>query len=128
VNKNTYLGLALAVCMSIVSEPLLAEVSPTPEYPSHINVPATSVTEHQEAIELHKEYKEHHNALAKHHKLVATAYEKMGDRGLKIHHEEMARIHAKAATTDERIDIQTGRSLCNLAPNVFAMFNQNSYI
>ncbi len=54
MNKNTYLGLALAACLGVVSAPLFAEVSPAPEHPANITAPATSPAEHQEAAELHK--------------------------------------------------------------------------
>ena len=54
MNKNTYLGLALAACLGIVSSPLFAEVSPAPEHPANITAPATSPAEHQEAADLHK--------------------------------------------------------------------------
>jgi len=115
MNKNTYLGLALAVCMSIVSVLLLAEISPVPEHPGYIAASAISVKEHQEAAEFHKEYKEHYLALAQYHESAAAAYGKSGDQKLKKHHEEMAivheemaKTHEKAATTDE---IEAGRNL-----------------
>ena len=98
MNKNTYLGLALAACM-VVSAPLFAEVSPAPEHPANITAPATTSAEHKEAAELHK-----------HHKSVAKEYEKAGQHDLKKHHEAMAahhealaKEHEKAAATHEKM-------------------------
>ena len=60
MNKNTYLGLALAACLSIVSTALLAEAAP--EHPANITEPATSATEPQEPSELQKQHAEHDKA------------------------------------------------------------------
>jgi len=56
MNKNSYLSLALAACMGLVSAPLFAEVTPAPEHPANITAPAKSATEHQEAAALHKQH------------------------------------------------------------------------
>ena len=110
MNKNTYLGLALAICMGVVSTPLLAEVVSAPEHPANITAPATTPAEHKEAAELHKKHAEHHKAMAEHHKSVAKEYEKAGQHDLKKHHEAMAahhealaKEHEKAAATHEKM-------------------------
>src|SRR5664280_1567889 len=90
MNKNTYLGLALAACMG-VSAPLFAEVVPAPEHPANITAPATTPTEHKEASELEKQHAEHHKAMAEHHKSVAAEYKKAGHKELTKHHEAMAK-------------------------------------
>jgi len=59
MNKNIYPGLALAVCMGVVSAPLFAEVSSTSEEPANITAPETSVREHLEPSELQREQEEH---------------------------------------------------------------------
>ena len=59
MNKNIYPGLALAVCMGVVSAPLFAEVSPTPEQLDDITAPETSAPEHLEPSELQREQEEH---------------------------------------------------------------------
>ncbi|WP_262965790.1 hypothetical protein [Methylobacter psychrophilus] len=51
MNKNTYLGLALATCLGVVSAPLLAELSSAPEY----NEPIPTFNEHQEPSELQRQ-------------------------------------------------------------------------
>ena len=48
MNRETYLGLALAACLGVVSAPLLAEVSSAPEYPAQTNEPIPTFNEHQE--------------------------------------------------------------------------------
>ena len=108
MNKNTYLGLALAVCMSFVSAPLFAEV---PEHPANITAPAISATEHQKAATLHKQHAAYHKAMMEHYKaLVAAEYENPGHHELKkhyetmaIHHEALSKEHEKAAATHEKI-------------------------
>ena len=102
MNKNTYLGLALAACMG-VSAPLFAEISPAPEHPANITAPATTPTEHKEASELEKQQ-------AEHHKSVAAEYKKAGHHELHKHHEAMAKHHEalakeheKAAATHEKM-------------------------
>ena len=109
MNKNIYPGLALAVCMSVVSAPLLAEISPAPEYPANITAPATSASEHQEAADLHKKQAAYHKAMAEHYKsLIAAEYEKGGEADLNkhyevmtTHHEALSTEHQKAAATHE---------------------------
>ncbi|UOA08863.1 hypothetical protein [Methylobacter sp. S3L5C] len=51
MNKNTYLGLALAACLGVVSAPLLAEFSSAPEY----DEPIPTFNEHQEPSELQRQ-------------------------------------------------------------------------
>ena len=58
MNKNTYLGLALTACLSVVSTPLLAEVVPAPEHPANITAPGTSTTEPLEPSELQRQQAE----------------------------------------------------------------------
>jgi hypothetical protein len=82
MNKNTYLSLALATCMGLVSAPLFAEVTPAPEHPANIMAPATTATEHQEAAALHKPHAEQHKSLA-------AEYKKAG------HHEALTKKHEK---------------------------------
>ncbi len=55
MNKDTYLGLALAACLGVVSAPLLAEVSFAPEYPVQTNEPIPTFNEHQEPSELQRQ-------------------------------------------------------------------------
>ena len=100
MNKNTYLSLALATCMGLVSAPLFAEVSPAPEHPANITAPATSAPEHKDAAALHKQHAEHHKAMAEHHKSVAAEYKKAGHHDLQKHHEAMAKHHEALARQD----------------------------
>jgi hypothetical protein len=86
MNKKTYLGLILAACMSVISAPLWAEVTPAPEHPANITAPATTPTEHQQASELHKQHAEHHKAMAAHHEALAKEHEKAAAT-----HEKMAK-------------------------------------
>ncbi len=58
MNKNTYLGLALAACLGVVSTPLLAEFSSAPEY----NEPIPTFNEHQEPSELQRQQVERNRA------------------------------------------------------------------
>jgi hypothetical protein len=103
MNKNIYLGLALAFCLSIVSAPLFAEVSPAPEHPANITAPAISATEHQEAAELHKKQAAYHKAMVEHYKsLMAAEYEKGGQADLSKHYEVMA-THHEALSTEHQI-------------------------
>jgi hypothetical protein len=102
MNKNIYLGLALAACMAVVSAPLLAEVLPAPEHPANITAPATTPTEHNEATELEKQHAEHHKAMAEHHKSVAAEYKKAGHKELQKHHETMAKHHEALAKEHEK--------------------------
>ena len=89
MNKTTYLGLALAVCMGAISAPLLAEVSPTSE--QHATVPAaTSAAEHQAAAELQKKHAIYHKGLANHERSVASVYGSNGKRILMDRHEALA--------------------------------------
>ena len=101
MNKNTYLGLALATCMA-VSAPLLAEVTPAPEHPANITAPATTPAEHNEATVLEKQHAEHHKAMAEHHKSVAAEYKKAGHHELQKHHEAMAKQHEALAKEHEK--------------------------
>jgi hypothetical protein len=89
----TYLGLTLAVCIGLISSPLLAEIAPAPEHPANITAPATSVIEHQAAADLHKKHAAHHQAMAEHHKSVAAEYKKAGHPNLYKYHESMAKHH-----------------------------------
>jgi hypothetical protein len=59
MNKHTYLGLALAACLGVVSAPLLAEVSSAPEYPAQTNEQIPTYNEHQEPSELQRQQAEH---------------------------------------------------------------------
>jgi hypothetical protein len=59
MNKDTYLGLALAACLGVVSAPLLAEVSSAPEYPAQTNEKIPTYNEHQEPSELQRQQAEH---------------------------------------------------------------------
>jgi len=88
MNKTTYLGLALAVCMGAISAPLLAEVSPTSE--QHASVPASSAAEHQAAAELQKKHAIYHKGLANHERSVASVYGSNGKRILMDRHEALA--------------------------------------
>ena len=107
MNKNSYLGLALAACISVVSEPLLAEVVAAPEHPANINAPAAST--HQEAVELHKKQAAYHKAMVEHYKsLIAAEYEKGGQADLNkqyktmaAHHDALSTEHQKAAAIHE---------------------------
>jgi hypothetical protein len=62
MNKNTYPGLALAICIGFVSAPLLAEVSPAPEYPAQTDEQIPTFKEHQEPSELQRQQAEHKRA------------------------------------------------------------------
>ncbi|WP_262966494.1 hypothetical protein [Methylobacter psychrophilus] len=53
MNEHTYLGLALATCLIVVSASLSAEVSSAPEYPDQTNDPIFN--HHQEPYELQKQ-------------------------------------------------------------------------
>ena len=106
MNKNIYLGLALAACISVVSEPLLAEVVAAPEHPANITAnitaPANSASEHQEAAELHKKQAAYHKAMVDHYKsLIAAEYEKGGQADLNKHYKAMA-THHDALTTEHQ--------------------------
>jgi len=102
MNKNIYLGLALAACISVVSEPLFAEVVPAPEHPTNITAPANSASEHQEAAELHKKQAAYHKAMVDHYKsLIAAEYEKGGQADLNKHYKAMA-THHDALTTEHQ--------------------------
>lgn len=61
MNKNIYLGFALAACLGSASLPLLAEVTTAHEYPATITEPATSAREHLEPSELQRQQTEHRN-------------------------------------------------------------------
>jgi hypothetical protein len=102
MNKNTYLGLALAVCMGLVSAPLLAEITPAPEQPANITEPSTTPEQHRYASERELQYAEHHKGMAEHHKSVAKEYEKAGHHDLKKHHEAMAAHHEALAKEHEK--------------------------
>jgi hypothetical protein len=101
MNKNTYLGLALAACM-VVSAPLLAEVTPAPEHPANITAPAKTPEEHRYATELELQHAEHHKAMAEHHKSVAAEYKKAEHHELQKHHEAMAKQHEALAKEHEK--------------------------
>jgi hypothetical protein len=109
MNKNTYLGFALAACMGAVSAPLFAEVSLAPEHPANITAPTTSAKEHQAAAELHKKQAAYHKAMVEHYKsLIAAEYEKGGQADLNkhyevivTHHDALSAEHQKAAATHE---------------------------
>ena len=110
MNKNTYLGLALAACMGFVSAPLLAEIAPVPEHPANITAPAKTPEEHRYATELELQHAEHHKAMAAHHKSVAAEYKKAGQHklhkhhiALAKHHEALAKEHKKTAETHEKM-------------------------
>jgi tRNA nucleotidyltransferase/poly(A) polymerase len=101
MNKNTYLGLALAACMG-VSAPLFAEISPAPENPANITAPATTPTEHKEASELEQQQAEHQKAMALHHKSLAEEYKMLGHHELQKHHAAMAKHHEALAKEHEK--------------------------
>ena len=109
MNKNIYSGLALVACLSIASAPLFAEVSLALEHPANIIASATSITEHQAAVELHKKQAAYHKAMVEHYKsLIAAEYEKGGQVALNkhfevmaTHHEPLSREHQKVAETHE---------------------------
>lgn len=61
MKKNTYISLALTACLSIISSPLFAEVSPAPEHPV-TNAPASSVSEPNYPSELQREKVDHNMA------------------------------------------------------------------
>jgi len=65
MNKDTYLGLALTACLSVVSAPLLAEVSSAPEYPAQTNEQIPTYNEHQEPSELQRQQAEQNKGIAK---------------------------------------------------------------
>jgi len=62
MNRDTYLGLALAACLGVFSAPLLAELSSAPEYPAQTNEPIPTFNEHQEPSELQRQKAEHNRA------------------------------------------------------------------
>jgi len=94
MKKNTYLGLALTACISVISAPLLAETQPAPEQPANVIIPAESSAAHIEAAALHMEKAAHHKAMVEHYKaLMAAEYEQGGHADLKKHHEAMAAHH-----------------------------------
>lgn len=111
MNKNTYLGLALTACMSVVSAPLLAAIVPAPEQPiNNITATATTPEAHSESAKLEMQYAEHNKAMAEHFRSVALEYEKAGHKDLMTHyermaehHEALAKEHEKAAATHEKM-------------------------
>ena len=99
MNKNIYPGLALAVCMGVVSAPLFAEVSPTPEQLDDITAPETSAPEHLEPSELQREQEEHKadvNAPA------SSTKEPLESSGLQ---KQQAGHKAKHKTNKHKVDI-----------------------
>jgi hypothetical protein len=62
MNKNIYPGLALAVCLGVVSAPLFAEVSSVPEDPANITAQEPKFKEHLEPSELQRQQAEHNKA------------------------------------------------------------------
>ncbi len=61
MNMNTSICLVFTSCLSIISSPLLAEVSPAPEHPA-TNAPASSVSEPSYPSELQREKVDHDKA------------------------------------------------------------------
>lgn len=103
MKKNTYLGLALTACMSVISAPILAEALPASEYPANITTPAESSAAHIEAAALHMEKAAHHRAMVEHYKaLMAVEYENGGHAALKKHHEAMAAHHEALSKEHQR--------------------------
>ena len=103
MNKNIYLGLAFAACISVVSESLLAEVVAAPEHPANITAPANSASEHQEGVELHKKQAAYHKAMVDHYKsLIAAEYEKGGQADLNKHYKAMATHHSALSTEHQK--------------------------
>jgi hypothetical protein len=89
MNKNIYCGLILAVCMSTISAPLLAEVAPASEQHTNTAVPATSA-EHIAAAELQKKHSVYHKGLANQERSIAAVYGSLGKRILGDRHEALA--------------------------------------
>ena len=90
MNKNTYLGLALSVCMGLMSASAFAEVIPAPTQPEQITAPATTPVEHKAAAELNLKHAEYHKGLAAHHRSVGAVYQSNGQRILGDRQEAIA--------------------------------------
>jgi hypothetical protein len=101
--KKPLVGVVLVAAMGLVSESLLAEIAPAPEHPANILAPATSTTDHQDAVALHKKHEGHHRAMVEHHKSIAEEYGTAGQKGLKKHHEELAKHHEALAKEHAKI-------------------------
>jgi hypothetical protein len=110
MNKNIYLGLALAVCMGVMSASVLAEVVPAPAQPEHITAPATTPVEHKAAAELNLKHAEYHKGLAKHHRSVNAVYQSNGERilgdrqeAIAVHEDALAKEYEKTAAEHEKL-------------------------
>jgi hypothetical protein len=83
MKKTTFQSLALALCMGLVSAPLLAEVTPAPEHPVNTTETATATTamERQDNESSKKQDTRHDNAESAYRQWSQTETEQSGHIG-----------------------------------------------
>ncbi len=110
MNRNKCSGLALAICMGVISASVLADVVPAPTQPEPITAPAITPVEHKAAAELNLKHAEYHKGLAKHHRSVGSVYQSNGQRilgdrqdAIAVHEEALAKEYEKTATEHQKL-------------------------
>ncbi|POZ51491.1 acid-shock protein [Methylovulum psychrotolerans] len=110
MTKNIYLGLALAICMGVMSASVLAEVIPAPVQPEQITAPATTPVEHKAAAELNLKHAQYYKGLAKHHRSVGAVYQSNGQRilgdrqeAIAVHEDALAKEYEQTAAEHEKV-------------------------
>lgn len=95
MKKNTYLSLALTICLGVISLPILADTQPTAEEPVNGAVPASQM----DVVATLKEKAAYHKAMAEHYRsLIAAEYEKGGHAELKRQLEALSNEAQKGKT------------------------------
>lgn len=93
MNKNTYLGLALAAGMAVISASSFA--ADLPDAPIHPSGPTPSTSDHKGYAEFLKKHAEYYRDLAAYEDAVAKVYGDEGNSTLKAKHQALV-THERA--------------------------------